>query len=61
LAALLASEGRTSEVVPTLSAMVEQVPAPRAFDLAARTLEALGNPAAAEEFRRRGRRAVAAS
>ena len=60
LAILLAAERRFDEILPTLEALVAAAPAPRTYELAARTLKDLGNAEAAASFRARGLRLAAA-
>ncbi|HZI64276.1 MAG TPA: tetratricopeptide repeat protein, partial [Thermoanaerobaculia bacterium] len=60
LAILLAEQRRFGEIEPTLEAMVRAAPAPRSFQLAAKTLEDLGNVRAAASFRRRARQSASA-
>lgn len=53
LAILLAAGHRFDEIQPTLDALVAAVPTRAGFELAARTMEDLGNRAAASAYRRR--------
>jgi arylsulfatase A-like enzyme/Tfp pilus assembly protein PilF len=53
LAVLLAAGHRFDEIQPTLDALVAAVPSRAGFELAARTMEDLGNRAAASDYRRR--------
>jgi arylsulfatase A-like enzyme/predicted negative regulator of RcsB-dependent stress response len=58
LAILLAEQRRFDEIEPTLETMVRAAPAPQSFQLAAKTLEDLGNVRAAASFRRRARQSA---